>query len=196
MAEHREVAPPFRAPAGQIEVKAEPLGLVRALIRRIDVLNDWVGRAMSWLALLLVVVTTYDVVSRYLFRKSFVFIQELEWHLFAVLFLVAAGYTHLKGDHVRVDIFYARMSPRNRAWIDLVLGVLFLFPTCFLLIWTSIPFVVASVKVLEGSPDPGGIPGRFLLKAVIPLGFILIALQGFSETIKDLFRVLGKEVPK
>jgi len=141
-------------------------------------------------------VTTYDVAMRYLFRKSFVFIQELEWHLFAILFLIAAGYTHLKGDHVRVDIIYARMSPRNQAWIDLILGVLFLFPTCFLLIWTSIPFVAASVRVLEGSPDPGGIPARFLLKAVIPLGFTLIALQGISETIKNFFRVLGKELPK
>jgi len=169
---------------------------MRAVIRPIDALNEGVGRASAWLALLLVVVTTYDVVSRYLFNKSFVFIQEMEWHLFAILFLVAAGYTHLKGDHVRVDIIYARMSPRNRAWIDLVLGVLFLFPTCFLLIWTSIPFVIASVKVLEGSPDPGGIPGRFLLKAVIPLGFILIALQGISETIKNYFRVVGKEMPK
>lgn len=170
--------------------------LAHAVTRRIDAVNEWVGRASAWLALLLVVVTTYDVASRYLFNKSFVFIQEMEWHIFAILFLIAAGYTHLKGDHVRVDIFYARMSPRNRAWIDLVLGVLFLFPTCFLLIWTSIPFVIASVKVLEGSPDPGGIPGRFLLKAVIPLGFILIGLQGISETIKNYFRVVGKEMPK
>jgi len=179
-----------------MEAGAEPLDLVRAVIRRIDAVNDWVGRGTSWLALLLVALTTYDVISRYLFRKSFVFIQEMEWHIFAIMFLIAAGYTHLKGDHVRVDIFYARMSRRKQAWVDLVCGVLFLFPTCFLLIWTSIPFVAASVKVLEGSPDPGGIPGRFLLKAVIPLGFILIALQGISETIKDLFRILGREVPK
>jgi len=187
---HQEVAT-LRAQA-----RAEPLSLVRAIIRTIDAINEWVGRVSAWLALLLVVVTTYDVMSRYLFRKSFVFIQEAEWHLFAILFLVAAGYTHLKGDHVRVDIFYARMSARKQAWVDLVCGVFFLFPTAFLLIWTSIPFVAASVKVLEGSPDPGGIPGRFLLKAVLPLGFVLIGLQGVSETIKNLFRVLGKELPK
>ena len=176
--------------------KAEPLSFVRALIRRIDAVNDWVGRATAWLTFLLVLVTTYDVAMRYLFQKSFVFIQEMEWHIFAIMFLVAAGYTHLKGDHVRVDIFYARMSRQRQAWVDLVCGVFFLFPTCFLLIWTSIPFVTASVKVLEGSPDPGGIPGRFLLKAVIPLGFALIGLQGISETVKNLFRVLGKEPAK
>lgn len=196
MDKHPDVAPSINARAARIEREAETLGLVHTVVRRIDALNDWVGRATSWLALLLVVVTSYDVMSRYLFRQSFVFVQEMEWHIFAVLFLVAAGYTHLKGDHVRVDIIYARTSPRTQALIDLVGGVVFLFPACFLLIWTSIPFIVASVAVLEGSPDPGGIPGRFLLKAVIPLGFILIALQGISETIKNFFRVLGREMPK
>lgn len=168
-----------------------PSGAAASLVRTIDAVNDWVGRRSSWLALLLVIVTTTDVVMRYLFRTSFVFVQEMEWHLFAVLFLIAAGYTHLKGDHVRVDIIYARLSATSKAWVDLVCGVLFLFPTAFLLIWTSIPFVVASVTVLEGSPDPGGIPGRFVLKAVIPVGFALIALQGISETIKNLYRVRG-----
>lgn len=169
-------------------------GLLLTLSRRIDAVNDRVGRVVAWLTFLMVVVTTYDVVMRYLFRISFVFIQELEWHLFAVLFLVAAGYTHLKGDHVRVDIFYARRSPRTRAWIDLVCGVIFLFPTVFLLVWTSIPFVLDSVAVLEGSPDPGGIPARFVLKGMIPLGFILIGLQGISETTKNLLRLLGEDV--
>lgn len=163
-------------------------------MRRIDAVNDWVGRATAWLTLLLVLVTTYDVVMRYIFRQSFVFIQELEWHIFAVMFLITAGYAHLLDSHVRVDLIYARLSRRTRAWIDLVCGVLFLFPTVFLLVWTSIPFVVASVKVLEGSPDPGGIPGRFVLKAVIPLGFLLVGLQGISETIRNYYRVAGKEL--
>lgn len=159
-------------------------------------MNDWVGRATAWLTLLLVLVTTYDVVMRYIFRQSFVFIQELEWHIFAVMFLITAGYAHLLDSHVRVDLIYARLAPRSKAWIDLVGGVLFLFPTVFLLVWTSIPFVVASVKVLEGSPDPGGIPGRYLLKAVIPLGFLLVGLQGISETIKNYYRVAGKELSR
>ncbi|MBI2468054.1 MAG: TRAP transporter small permease subunit [Candidatus Rokubacteria bacterium] len=165
-------------------------------MRRIDAVNDWVGRATAWLTLLLVLVTTYDVVMRYIFRQSFVFIQELEWHIFAVMFLITAGYAHLLDSHVRVDLIYARLASRSKAWIDLVGGVLFLFPTVFLLVWTSIPFVVASVKVLEGSPDPGGIPGRFVLKAVIPLGFLLVGLQGISETIRNYYRVAGKELAK
>lgn len=161
------------------------MGFLRAVSRVVDVVNDRVGRAVRLLSLLLVAVVTFDVLMRYAFRISYVFIQELEWHLFAVLFLVAAGYTHLKGDHVRVDIVYARMSPRTRAWIDLVGGLLFLFPTCFLLISTSIPFIRVSLTFLEGSPDPGGLPARYLLKMAIPAGFGLLALQGLSELVKN-----------
>ncbi|MGH7266183.1 MAG: TRAP transporter small permease subunit [Candidatus Rokuibacteriota bacterium] len=169
---------------------------VARLVRAIDALNDAVGRGAAWLALLLVALTSYDVTMRYLFNTSYVFIQELEWHIFAVMFLVTAGYAHLLNSHVRVDIFYARLSARTRAWIDLVCGFVFLFPTVFLLIWTSVPFVIDSAELLEGSPDPGGIPARYVLKAVIPLSFALIGLQGISETIKNYHRALGKEPPR
>jgi TRAP-type mannitol/chloroaromatic compound transport system permease small subunit len=171
-------------------------GVVAAVIRVIDAINDAVGRWAAWIALLLVVVTTTDVAMRYLFNTSFVFVQELEWHLFAVMFLITAGYAHLLDSHVRVDIFYARMRPRVKAWIDFVCGIVFLFPTVFLMVWTSIPFVVSSARMLEGSPDPGGIPGRFVLKAVIPLGFLLLGVQGISQTIKTGYRAFGKEVPR
>lgn len=173
-------------------------GIPAALVRRIDALNDRVGRSFAWLAFLMVLVTTTDVTMRYLFRTSYVFVQELEWHLFAVLFLMGAGYTHLKGDHVRVDIFYARLGAKAKAWIDLVGSVVFLFPTAFLLVWTSIPFVRQSWQVLEGSPDPGGIPGRYILKAVLPIGFFLIGLQGISEFVKNVYRVRVRDqaVPK
>lgn len=171
-------------------------GVVATVIRVIDAINGAVGRWAAWIALLLVVVTTTDVAMRYLFNTSFVFVQELEWHLFAVMFLITAGYAHLLDSHVRVDIFYARMRPRVKAWVDFVCGIVFLFPTVFLMVWTSIPFVVSSARMLEGSPDPGGIPGRFVLKAVIPLGFLLLGVQGISQTIKTGYRAFGKEVPR
>jgi TRAP-type mannitol/chloroaromatic compound transport system permease small subunit len=174
---------------------ARPSG-VATLLRRIDAVNDRVGRYSAWLALLLVLVTTTDVTMRYVFRTSFVFVQELEWHLFAVIFLIAAGYAHLLDSHVRVDIFYARLPARTKAWIDLLGGIFFLFPAAFLILWTSVPFVLSSIKDLEGSPDPGGIPGRFVLKAVIPLGFLLLAVQGVSECIKNYYRARGREVPR
>lgn len=196
MADRSQDAPAPAAPPVAVEVEEEPARAVPALIRAIDAVNDRVGRWSAWLALLLVLMTTYDVVMRYVFRITFVFIQEFEWHLFAVMFLITAGYAHLNNSHVRVDIFYARLGARAKAWIDFIGGIVFLFPTAFLLIWTSIPFVAASVRDLEGSPDPGGIPGRFVLKAVIPLGFLLVGIQGISETIKNFYRAMGKEPPR
>jgi TRAP-type mannitol/chloroaromatic compound transport system permease small subunit len=165
---------------------------LRALIRAIDGLNERVGRAVAWLALLLVLITAYDVLMRYMFRISYVFITELEWHLFAILFLVGAGYTYLHDGHVRVDIFYAQMTARRRALIDVVFSVFFLFPTCIMLVKTSMPFVLASYAVLEGSPDPGGLPARFVVKAAMPVGFAFLALQGVSELIKKTFVLLGR----
>jgi TRAP-type mannitol/chloroaromatic compound transport system permease small subunit len=167
------------------------LGVFWAVSAVIDRINDTVGRGIRWLSLVLVAVTAFDVLMRYAFRTSFVFVQELEWHIFAVLFLVAAGYAHLKGDHVRVDIVYARMVPQKQALVDLVCSLLFLFPTCFLLVRTSIPYVEASLRVLEGSPDPGGLPGRYLLKMAIPAGFLLLGLQGVSELIKHVAALRG-----
>jgi TRAP-type mannitol/chloroaromatic compound transport system permease small subunit len=172
------------------------MGPLTTLSRAIDRLNASVGQVTRGLTLLMVLVTTYDVVMRYVFRSSFVFVQELEWHLFAVLFLLAAGYAHLKNDHVRVDIFYARMSRRAQALVDVIGGLFFLFPSCFLIVFTSIPFIRASVAVLEGSPDPGGLPGRFLLKMAIPLGFSLLALQGISELVKNVAALGGKEIAR
>jgi TRAP-type mannitol/chloroaromatic compound transport system permease small subunit len=172
------------------------MGPLGTLSRAIDRVNAGVGRVTRGLTLLMVLVTTYDVVMRYAFRSSYVFVQELEWHLFAVLFLLAAGYAHLKNDHVRVDIFYARMSRRAQALVDVIGGLLFLFPSCFLIVFTSVPFIRASVGVLEGSPDPGGLPGRFLLKMAIPLGFGLLALQGISELVKNVAALSGKEIAR
>ena len=170
------------------------MGALAGLSRAIDRMNAGVGRVTRVLTLLMVLVTTYDVIMRYVFRSSFVFVQELEWHLFAILFLMAAGYAHLKNDHVRVDIFYARMPKKSQALVDVIGSLLFLFPSCFLIIYTSMPFIQASVAVLEGSPDPGGLPGRFLLKMAIPLGFSLLALQGFSELVKNVATLRGEEI--
>lgn len=161
------------------------------LCQWIDRLNMWVGRLASWVTALVVLVVFIDVVMRYAFRISFVFTQELEWHLFAFIFLMGAGYTLLKDGHVRVDIFYQRLSPKAQARVNLLGVIFFLLPGCYLVISTSIGFVQSSYAVMEGSPDPGGIPYRFILKSCIPAGFILITLQGISLGIKSLLTIIG-----
>lgn len=156
------------------------------MINWIDALNQRLGRAVSWMTLMLVLITIYDIVMRYVFKSGSVWIQEAEWHLFAANFMLAGGWTLLRGGHVRVDLLYTRFSPRMQAVVDLAGTVLFLFPFCAVVIWASIPYVMDSWAMLEGSSDPGGLPGRFLLKTIIPLTFVLIGLQGISMFVKNL----------
>jgi TRAP-type mannitol/chloroaromatic compound transport system permease small subunit len=167
--------------------------LLKAACSWIDNFNEYFGRMVSWATLLLVVVTFTDVVMRYFFNTSYVFTQELEWHIFAFIFLMGAGYTLKHDGHVRVEVFYGKLGRKGKAWINLVGVLFFLVPSCLLFIKTGIPFVVKSFHVMEGSPDPGGIPFRFLLKACIPAGYALILLQGISLGIDSLLGVLGMD---
>lgn len=160
----------------------------------IDTLNGWVGRAVAWVTFLVVLVVFVDVVMRYAFKKSFVFTQELEWHLFAFIFLMGAGYTLLKDGHVRVDIFYQNFSKKVKAWINFLGVIFFLIPGCYLIIRTSALFVYNSWSIMEGSPDPGGIPYRFIIKGAIPVGFVLILLQGISLGIKSFLTIMGIDI--
>ena len=158
---------------------------MKRLIKPIDRISTQVGEWISWCNVILVLLVSLDVFMRYIFNKSFVAIHELEWHLFALIFLSGAAYTLKENSHVRVDVFYARLSKRGKAFINVLGCLLFLFPGCYLVIKTSIPFVHSSWSVMEGSPDPGGLHARYLLKAVIPFGFALLALQGVSFFIKN-----------
>jgi TRAP-type mannitol/chloroaromatic compound transport system permease small subunit len=166
------------------------------ITKTIDTLNEWVGRSVSWVTLGLVLVVFIDVVMRYLFRTSFVFTQELEWHLFAFIFLIGAGYTLLHDGHVRVDIIYQRVGPKAKAWINLMGVLLFLIPGCVMVIITSWKFTVNAFSIMEGSPDPGGIPFRFILKGCIPVGFTLLLLQGISLGLHSLMQLTGVESDK
>ncbi len=120
-------------------------------------------------------------------------VQELEWHLFAVMFLIAAAYTLKHDRHVRVDVFYSRFSPRLKAWINLFGSIVFLIPFCLITVWASWNFVLNSFRIGETSPDPGGLPARYVLKAVIPLSFILILLQGISLISQSLRQIRNEQ---
>ena len=170
--------------------------IIKLLCHWIDSLNQWVGRGVAWVTLGLVLVVFVDVVMRYLFNTSFVFTQELEWHLFGFIFLIGAGYTLLHDGHVRVDIIYQRLGFKGRAWVNFGGVLLFLIPGCIMVITTSWKFTATSFAMLEGSPDPGGIPFRFILKGCIPVGFTLLLLQGISLGMHSFMQILGIEEAK
>ncbi len=158
-----------------------------------DRINDWIGSVIVTSAIFLFILVIFsNVVMRYVFHTSFVFMAELEWHIFAFIFLMGAGFTLLHDGHVRVDIFYSLMDRKKQAWVNF-LGVIFLLiPSCYLILTTTIPWVIVAYKVGEVSIDPGGIPARFLLKATLPVGYFLMLIQGISLCIKSAFILLER----
>jgi len=163
--------------------------LIHKYIKWTDKINDRLGSATSWLVLVLILVITYDVIVRYLFQTSSVAMQELEWHLFAIIFLLSAGYTLKIDDHVRVDVFYSRFSVKKQAWINLLGSLFFLIPFCVILIVASENFVLISFGVGETSPDAGGLPARYILKAFIPVSFFFLLLQGIAILFKSIIKI-------
>ncbi len=157
----------------------------------IDKVNEQIGAFTGWLTTLLVLVVCYDVFTRYLLQKSSIGVQELEWHIFAVIFLLGAAFTLKHDRHVRVDVLYVNFSPKTKAWINFLGSLLFLIPFSILVLLTAKNFVRNSFAVRETSPDPGGLPARYILKACIPAGFLLLLLQGFSLLVHSLKTILN-----
>ena len=157
----------------------------------IDNLNDRIGYLVGWITTLMVLVVFYDTIMRYTFNKGNVALQELEWHLFAIVFLIGAAYTLKQGGHVRVDIIYQNLSEKTRAWIDFTGIFILLIPFCVMVVLSTQDFIMNSWAVREVSPDPGGLGARYILKAMIPLGFFLLIVQGLSEAAKNFMVIVG-----
>jgi len=163
------------------------------IIYWIEKINEQVGRAASWLTSLLVILVCFDVARRWLFNASDAWIMELEWHLFALVFLLGAGYTLKHDKHVRVDLFYTNFSAKDKALVNLLGTIFFLIPWCVLIVIMSWQYAGESLAVGEGSPDPGGLPARYLIKYAIPLGVFLLLLQGLAELSKALLVLRQRE---
>lgn len=171
---------------------------LQRLADRIDALGEFIGRAVAWLAVVMVLLGSYNAVIRYVGKlagKSLASntLLEAQWYLFAVLFLGGAAWTLKEDAHVRVDVIYGRLGPRGKAWIDLVGTLAFLLPFCVFGVWVSLSPVIESWQTWEASPDPGGLP-RYPIKTLVPLAFILLGAQGVSMAIRNLLVLLG--VPK
>jgi TRAP-type mannitol/chloroaromatic compound transport system permease small subunit len=151
----------------------------------IERFTDLVGRATSWLALVIVVLMATNVILRYSFSYGSVWAQELEWHLLAPLIMFGIAYALLHGEHVRVDVLYDKFSERTKLWVEIVSQVLCVLIS-LVIIWLSIKYVQQAYAVNEQSPDPGGLTHRWILKAIIPLGFGFLVLQCIATILGTL----------
>jgi TRAP-type mannitol/chloroaromatic compound transport system permease small subunit len=166
---------------------------MRALLvfaRGIDALNEVIGQSVKWLVLVATLVSAVNASLRYGFDLGSNGWLELQWYLFALIFLLGAGYTLKHNGHVRIDVLYGRLSPRTQAWIDLLGGVLFLLPVAGLMAWLGWAVFTESWAIQEHSSDSGGLL-RWPIKLALPVGFALLFLQGVAEIIKRAAMLAG-----
>jgi TRAP-type mannitol/chloroaromatic compound transport system permease small subunit len=161
-----------------------------ALSRGIDWLNGQVGKLVYWLVLVAVLISAGNAVSRYSLSLSSNAWLEIQWYLFSAIFLFSAGYTLLNNQHVRIDIISGRLSRRAQTWIDILGTLLFLFPMAITIMWLSWPVFVTAFKVHEMSSNAGGLP-VWPARLMMPVGFLLLILQGLSEIIKRVAFLRG-----
>lgn len=156
----------------------------------IDTVNEKIGNVCNWLVLLACVVSGGNAMVRYAYDTSSNAWLEIQWYMFAVIVMFGASYTLKRNEHVRVDLLYMVVGRRGQLWIDILGTLLFLLPTCAILAWLSWPFFKQSWDVFEGSSNAGGLL-RWPIKLVLPVGFVLVALQGLSELIKRVAFLSG-----
>ena len=161
----------------------------------IDRISTVVGKAASWLTLLMVLITFVVVVMRYVFDAGLIWLQESVTWMHAVVFMLGAAYTLQHEEHVRVDVFYRTMSAKRRAWVDAVGVMLFIWPLCLFLAWKSFDFVTASWGLRETSRESGGLPYPMvpLLKTVLLVMPVAVALQGASLFMRSVNTLRGRD---
>jgi TRAP-type mannitol/chloroaromatic compound transport system permease small subunit len=154
-------------------------------VQRVEALIDGFGRATLYLTLAMIGLVAANVLLRYAFSFGSVWAQELEWHLLAAVILLGMSHALQRGDNVRVDVFYAGFGPRAKFVVDIVSHLLLLV-IALLFIQLSLRYVGQSWAIAETSPDPGGIPWRWAIKGLIPVGFALVALQTLGALARRL----------
>lgn len=170
--------------------------MLTSFVRTVDLLNERLGRLISWLALFMVLTQFIVVLMRYVFGLGWIWVQESIIYMHATVFLAAAGYALVHDGHVRVDIFYGGMSDRGKAIVDFIGGVVFLLPMCAMISWASFGFVSRAWDIMEGSPEgDNGIPGIYILKSMIIVFCALVALQGLVMMARSALVLSGSEQP-
>lgn len=161
--------------------------------KAINRFSDALGKITALLFILLLLNVFYDVIMRYLFNDVSIGMQELEWHLYATIFLLGVPYAIFTEGHVRVDILYERLSVRKQAWIDLFGTLFLLLPFTILVAWYGIDFTKEAYELGERSGDPGGLPYRWIIKGVIPFAFSAMTISGLGLMLKSINILRGDE---
>jgi TRAP-type mannitol/chloroaromatic compound transport system permease small subunit len=159
---------------------------------RPDYIIKKVGVFSAWVAVLLVLIVCIDTILRYFFSITRTWVVELEWHMYSVIFLLGAAYTLQKDKHVRVDVFYQGFSAKKKSIVNAIGHIVFLIPWCYVILSTSYRFVWTSLMIGEGSPNPDGLPYRFIIKGMILIGFGLLLFQAFVSIFKELSNLFDK----
>jgi len=160
--------------------------------KKLDAFIERIGETSSWLIFILVLMVAGDVLFRYFFHISSIAEQEMQWHILAAIAMFGSAYTFQQGEHVRVDLFYNRYNEKVKQWMDLLIPLFIIIPFSLFIIYLSSDYVMQSYTTGEVSPDPGGLPYRYLVKALIPLGFILICIQSLAVLLRSI-RQLRRE---
>lgn len=161
-----------------------------SLSRAIDRMSEFLGRWVAWLVLAAVLISAVNATMRKAFSLSSNAYLEIQWYLFAAVFLLASGYTLLRQEHVRIDVVSGRFSKRTQIWIDIIGICCFLFPFVFTVIKLTVPLVVQAYSTGEMSSSAGGLI-RWPVFALLPAGFLLLGIQGISELIKRIAFLRG-----
>lgn len=161
------------------------------LIQVVDAVNTWVGKAASWLYPILMLVIVLNVVLRYGFSLGSIMLEELQWHLYSVAFLLALAYAYVDDAHVRVDVLYLQLSERKQVWIDFLGCVFLLIPFAAFLTWDAWPYFLDSLAFDERSPVPSGLPARYVIKLILFVGLLLLLLQGIATALRKLLQLTG-----
>jgi len=164
------------------------------LLRLEQVINSFselMGKISAVLFVFMLFNVFIDVVMRYVFNDVSIGMQEMEWHLYAVVFMLGVPYTLKAGGHVRVDLIYERLSAKTKAMIDMLGCLVLLLPFCGLVAWYGVDFARESFELGETSGDPGGLPYRWLIKSVIPFAFFAMFISGVGLFLKSLNIYLG-----
>jgi TRAP-type mannitol/chloroaromatic compound transport system permease small subunit len=175
------------------DLRTNPRARLLRLADRIDAVIRHIGELAGWLSLAMVIVTFSVVVMRYVFDLGSISLQESVTYMHAVLFMLGIAYTLGRNGHVRVDIFYERLSRRGQAWVDLIGAVLLLVPVCFLIIWLGWDYVSESWRVKESSREAGGLPLVYLLKTLILIMPLLLLVQGLVNALRNGLFLAGVE---